>query len=61
MEQIDYEIFLALKEWASNVSYQILSNSDFLPTTYVNGYDAKKVQSIILESMSPSKGWKNSK
>ena len=50
--------FKFLKDWAEDVAYEIYVNETTLP---FHRFYAKKIQSIILESMSPVNGWKNGK
>jgi len=48
--------FIYLKKWAEDVAWEIMHIQE-------DGYpcNIKKIQSVILESMSSSKMWKNGK
>lgn len=52
--------FKFLKDWAELVAIDIYSN-DESDCNWLDVSTVKKIQSIILESMSPAKVWKNAK
>jgi hypothetical protein len=54
MNDAEFNFF---KLWSHDVAWDIAHKEE---TSFAPIY-VKKIQSIILESMSPSKGWKNSK
>jgi hypothetical protein len=50
---MDDATFIFLKRWADDVAWDMIHQSDDLYHS-----DGKKITSLILESMSPSKEWK---
>lgn len=49
----NYE-FIFLKKWAGDIAWDISFDENLIMQPQI----IKKVKSIILESMSPAKGWK---
>jgi hypothetical protein len=52
--KMDDAEFRFLKQWASDVAWEIA-----ICDKELFGYSVLKIQSVILESMSPAKGWNN--